>query len=442
MDTRIDFLYLSEPDMIKAGVKNMPACVDCMEELLVTLAKGDYVMGGENHNSHGTMIMFPDDPKFPGMPKNGEDRRFMAMPAYLGGRWQMAGMKWYGSNMENKAKGLPRSILMMMLNDKDTGAPLALMSANLLSAYRTGGIPGVGARYLAPKDARIAAIVGPGVMGKTSAAAFVAACPTLDTIRIKGRGKRSLDSFVSFVKEELPSIKTIEVVDTIEEAVKGADIVSFTTTVADDISTFPKVKGEWIKPGALVSMPSAALFDEDFLLSSRLVVDNMGLYDAWEEEYPYPTYPKMGIIGCAFTDLAHEGKIERSSIVNIADVITGKVPGRVSDDQTIGSSISGTSRRCSEGLRGRQSKRSGNRPVTAPANPCKARLVPLRQWGKPRQQGDAAFRHVVGGSYGWKRCMQAECVQAGRIAQKRRRGAGRRFGTRADASAVSSVWCP
>ena len=312
MDTRIDFLYLSEPDMIKAGVKNMPACVDCMEELLVTLAKGDYVMGGENHNSHGTMIMFPDDPKFPGMPKNGEDRRFMAMPAYLGGRWQMAGMKWYGSNMENKAKGLPRSILMMMLNDKDTGAPLALMSANLLSAYRTGGIPGVGARYLAPKDARIAAIVGPGVMGKTSAAAFVAACPTLDTIRIKGRGKRSLDSFVSFVKAELPSIKTIEVADTIEEAVKDADIVSFTTTVADDISTFPKVEGSWIKPGALVSMPSAALFDEEFLLKSRLVVDNMGLYDAWEEEYPYPTYPKMGIIGCAFTDLAHEGKIERS----------------------------------------------------------------------------------------------------------------------------------
>ena len=49
----------------------------------------------------------------------------------------------------------------------------------------------------------------------------------------------------------------------------------------------------------------------------------------------------MGIIGCAFTDLAHEGKIERSSIVNIADVITGKVPGRVSEDQTIVYSVGG-----------------------------------------------------------------------------------------------------
>lgn len=63
----------------------------------------------------------------------------MAIPAYLGGDYQMAGVKWYGSNIENKEKGLPRSILRMTLSDKDTGAPIAFMSADLLSAYRTGG---------------------------------------------------------------------------------------------------------------------------------------------------------------------------------------------------------------------------------------------------------------------------------------------------------------
>ena len=99
MDTAIKFLYLSEPDMIRAGVTDMDACVEAMEDLLLTLHKGDYVMGGKNHNSHGCMVTFPDDPEFDGMPKNAEDRRFMAMPAYLGGRYQMAGMKWYGSNM-------------------------------------------------------------------------------------------------------------------------------------------------------------------------------------------------------------------------------------------------------------------------------------------------------------------------------------------------------
>lgn len=207
--------------------------------------------------------------------------------------------------------GLPRSILMMMLNDKDTGAPLALMSANLVSAYRTGGIPGVGAKYLARKDSRVVSIIGPGVMGKTSLAAFVSVCPNLDTVKIKGRSQRSLDAFTRFIREELPQIKNIEICDSVEEAVKDSDIISFTTTVRDDVSSFPYINGDWIKKGALVSMPSAARFDDDFLAGCKLVVDNSKLYEAWEEEYPYPTYPQVQIIGTKFTDLKHDGKLRQ-----------------------------------------------------------------------------------------------------------------------------------
>ena len=341
MDSKIDFLYLSEPDMIKAGVKDMKSCVDVMEDLLVTLYKGDYVMGGANHNSHGCMIMFPDDPQFPGMPKNADDRRFMAMPAYLGGSYQLAGMKWYGSNVDNKKVGLPRSILMMMLNDKDTGAPLALMSANLVSAYRTGGIPGVGAKYLARKDSKVVSIIGPGVMGKTSLAAFVSVCPNLDTVKIKGRSQRSLDAFTRFIREELPQIKNIEICDSVEEAVKDSDIISFTTTVRDDVSSFPYISGDWIKKGALISMPSAARFDDDFLAGCKLVVDNSKLYEAWEEEYPYPTYPQVQIIGTKFTDLKHDGKIGAEDIIDITDIIEKRHPGRTSDDEIIVYSVGG-----------------------------------------------------------------------------------------------------
>jgi ornithine cyclodeaminase len=180
---KIDFLYLSEEDMIKAGVMDMPACIDAMEEVLAGLCRGDYVMGGANHNSHGSMMSFPDESPFPNMPKNvGTDRRFMAMPAYIGGSFDIAGMKWYGSNVQNREKGLPRSILMVILNDKDTGAPLCFMSANLLSAYRTGAIPGVGAKYFARKDSKPAGFYGPGGMVKKSLAAFLANCPQLDTL--------------------------------------------------------------------------------------------------------------------------------------------------------------------------------------------------------------------------------------------------------------------
>jgi ornithine cyclodeaminase/alanine dehydrogenase-like protein (mu-crystallin family) len=342
MDTRIKFLYLSEPDMIKAGVKNMDQCVEAMEDLLVTLNKGDYVMAGVNHNSHGAQVIFPDDPQFEGMPKNADDRRFMAMPAYLGGKYQMAGMKWYGSNCENKASGLPRSILMMMLNDKDTGAPLALMSANLVSCYRTGAIPGVGAKYLARKDSETVTIIGPGVMGRTCLLAFLSVCPKITTVKVKGRGQRSRHAFEEFVKKECPQIQQVIVCDSMEEAVKDSDIICVTSTAPVKEIDFPYIAEDWVKKGALICLPSAARFDDDFLINRcKKVVDNYKLYEAWAEEFPYPSYEMVQIIGSKFTDYLHEGRIQREDIVDIADIINKKHPGRESDDEIIVYSVGG-----------------------------------------------------------------------------------------------------
>ena len=342
MDTRIKFLYLSEPDMIKAGVKNMDQCVEAMEDLLVTLNKGDYVMAGVNHNSHGAQVIFPDDPQFEGMPKNADDRRFMAMPAYLGGKYQMAGMKWYGSNCENKASGLPRSILMMMLNDKDTGAPLALMSANLVSCYRTGAIPGVGAKYLARKDSETVTIIGPGVMGRTCLLAFLSVCPKITTVKVKGRGQRSLHAFEEFIKKECPQIQQVIVCDSMEEAVKDSDIICVTSTAPVKEIDFPYIAEDWVKKGALICLPSAARFDDDFLINRcKKVVDNYKLYEAWAEEFPYPSYEMVQIIGPKSTDYLLEGRIQREDIVDIADIINKKHPGRESDDEIIVYSVGG-----------------------------------------------------------------------------------------------------
>ncbi|MFR4190549.1 MAG: ornithine cyclodeaminase, partial [Corynebacterium variabile] len=142
ISTALQTRYFSEPDMIAAGVTDMPACVDTMEKTFALLGVDDYRMGGANHNSHGSEILFPDDSPHPRMPLNGPDRRFMAMPAYLGGEFHTTGVKWYGSNIDNRRSGLPRSIHTFILNDADTGAPLAIMNANLLSSYRTGAVSG------------------------------------------------------------------------------------------------------------------------------------------------------------------------------------------------------------------------------------------------------------------------------------------------------------
>lgn len=338
----IDFLFLSEEDMIKAGVKDMSACIDAMEEVVKCLNSGDYVMGGENHNSHGSQVSFPVSSPFPNMPRDvGDDRRFMAMPAYIGGPFDLMGMKWYGSNIANREKGLPRSILTVMLNDKDTGAPLALMSANLLSAYRTGAIPGVGARYLVRKGASVCGICGPGVMGKTSLAAIMATCPDIDTVVVKGRGKASLDKFIEYVKSEYPMLKKVEAVETVEELVRVSDVISFANSGGTDPSTYPFVKKEWIKPGAVLIGVSAFDMDSEELKSTTLVVDNIKLYEAWAEEFPYPSFGMNNIIGSKFTDMAHDGIISMDEITDLGDIIYGKRPGRVSDDQIFVYSVGG-----------------------------------------------------------------------------------------------------
>ena len=120
----------------------MSKCIDCIEDMFVLLQKKDYRMGGEHANEHGIRVSFPKTTDIEGMPTHKPDFRFMAMPAYLGGRFKIFGIKSYGSNPDNAQKGLPRSILMMQLLDATTGAPLAYMSANILSAMRTGATSG------------------------------------------------------------------------------------------------------------------------------------------------------------------------------------------------------------------------------------------------------------------------------------------------------------
>ncbi|GAA3784189.1 tyramine oxidase subunit B [Micrococcus endophyticus] len=344
MSTEINFRYLSEPDMIEAGVGDLVRCTDVMEEALVLMRKGDYMMAGENGNSHGAMITFPGDPEHEGMPKDGPDRRFMAMPAYLGGRFGTTGVKWYGSNAENRAKGLPRSIHVFVLNDRDTGAPLAIMSANLLSAYRTGSVPGVGVKHLAKEDAKTVAVVGPGVIARSTLETTLALRPSIDTLTVKGRGAASTQAFVDWATATFPQLTSATVCESIEEAIADADIVMATTTTdAAGSSAFPYFPKSAIKPGALLLLPAAARFDDDFLAGddARLVIDAQGLYDAWLEEYGAQAYQILGIPGSHWFGLVEQGVLPAEKIEEIADIATGALPARRNDEEIILYSVGG-----------------------------------------------------------------------------------------------------
>ena len=326
MYPKIDFLYLSEPDMIAAGVLDAKRCVSVCEDTFSLLGEGDYLMGGANHNNHGMNIVFPKETKFPNMPVAGPDRRFAAMPGYLGGRFDVCGNKWYGSNPANAEKGLPRSILTMMLNDKDTGAPLALMSANLLSAARTGAVPGVAAKHLANRDAKIASVVGCGPINK---ACFTAIMPQLKAIE----KVVCFDLFLDKAKEfagwvhETYGVAAVGVDET-EAGFRDADVI----TVAASRLKPLHFKDEWIKEGATILVSGPVNTDESFLTGCKIIYDHTPLHEAYVEDAIASGNKDAyynAVIGGPFYRLIDAGKLPAlKASAGLGDVVNGKQPGR------------------------------------------------------------------------------------------------------------------
>ena len=249
---RTDFLYMSEKDMIEAGVLDMEDCVNVIEETFSLLGKGDYLMGGSNHNSHGMGIIFPKESPFPNMPVAGPDRRFFAMPAYLGGRFDVCGVKWYGSNAANPSKGLPRSVLTVLLNNKDTGEPLCLMSANLISAMRTGAVPGVATRYLVRKDSETCSVIGCGPINKSCYKAVMSQLKNIKKVVCFDLFQEKAQEFADWAREEY-DIEGL-VVDSAEKAMKEGDVV----TVAASRLKPLFLDSSWIKKGSTILLSGPA----------------------------------------------------------------------------------------------------------------------------------------------------------------------------------------
>ncbi|MBV4446415.1 ornithine cyclodeaminase [Clostridium tyrobutyricum] len=345
--TKIDFLYLNEQDMIKAGVLDASMCIQVMGETMALLSKGDYIMGGPNHNAHGIMLEFPKKSYIPNFPlNNSRDRRFIAMPAYLGGRFHIAGQKWYGSNGRNAQRGLPRSILMVSLNDVETGIPIAYMSANLLSAMRTGAMPGLAAKLLARKDSKVLSIVGPGAINKACTMAIMSCFPNIETVKIKGSSPESKTAkkMKKFVESRYFNVKNIKICSTLEEAIRGADIVSEAASVKE--GQWPKYEREWFKPGAVIISASTFNMDHESIMDIKKVVDDYSMYEDYSNEDPVVFDKNLnrkptGCMGEDFVNMVKDGLIERKSIINLGDIVTGKAPGRTSDDEVILVAIEG-----------------------------------------------------------------------------------------------------
>lgn len=329
----VEFLYLDEPDMVKAGVLDVKRCVKTLDEMFCLMGKRDYLMGNPGENSHGIMLWFPNEKRTEQMPVAGPDRRFMAMPAFLGGRFNVCGVKWYGSNMENKQKGLPRSILTVMLNDVDTGAPIALMSANLLSSIRTGSVPGVATKYLQKKNAGVVGVVGAGVIGRSSLMAIAETIDQKQEVRVYDISPKKAAAFCAEMRVSLDI--EIHPVSKLEEAVRGCNVVSVAAAGAVPVN----LKDEWIEPGTLIIATGAVDLSRGCIRNSRVVFDNWKMHEEWLDEMR--RFPELRGNLCSghpsesILTMLQDGALAQTEMLSLGDIIVNPGLGRVSDDETI-----------------------------------------------------------------------------------------------------------
>ena len=346
----IDFVYLNEEDMIRAGVLDAAKCIETMRDTMALFGKKDFLLGGPKADEHGLQMNFPQKSDIEGFPlDDGPDRRFMAMPAYLGGRFHIAGQKYYGSNSHNSEKGLPRSILMVTLSDVETGAPKAIMSANLLSAMRTGAMPAMAATYLADRDSEVLSLLGPGVINKCALMCYMEVLPNIRKIKIRGSSINSKTalSMKSFIEEKYPRVNEIQICGSLEEACRDADVVSEDMSVTKD--NMEEFHMDWFKKGATVfSMGSFLYRNYEEFLKTTMVVDNYGMYQKYLSNFKARgEYDELGnkrewvIMGIHFVHLVDSGQTPRENVINLSDMVNGTAKGRTDKDEIVMCSIGG-----------------------------------------------------------------------------------------------------
>lgn len=232
-----------------------------------------------------------------------------AMPAFLG-RMGAAGMKWVAGFPQNQAQGLPYISGLFVLNDVETGFPLAVMDCTWITGARTGAATAVAARHLARADASTAGILACGVQGRTNLEALATLFPLTRVHAYDLRPERAL----SYAREMRARLE-VEVVPvaTAEEAVRGMDLVVTSGPILK--RPRPAIPAGWLEPGAFAS---ALDFDSYWSPEAMAEMDLLATDDHGQLEY-YRTVGYFAGTPRPYADLG--------------ELVTGRKPGRASGEQ-------------------------------------------------------------------------------------------------------------
>ena len=306
--SKVEILFLNNQDMHELGGGDMEAVIHDVERAYVLTEAGDVLSPGKCVMRWGSTA---EDENTLG--------RINAMPGYIGGEYNMAGLKWIGSGPMNYKKGLPRASVTVILNDPDTKLPVCIADGTEVSAKRTGASGGVAMKLLSRENSRVLTICGAGAQSRTQMEAAMIVRPSIEKVYIYDLFFDRCELFAKEMGEKYPNVTILPTTaEGLEGAVRESDIV-ITVTLA----TEPFIKADWIKKGSLMAQMATHEVEYGCITNAdKIVVD---FWDTIKHR-----------MASTIAIMASEGLVKDEDIdAELGEIINGKKTGRDNDDQII-----------------------------------------------------------------------------------------------------------
>ncbi|WP_432110134.1 2,3-diaminopropionate biosynthesis protein SbnB [Streptomyces sp. AA1529] len=234
------------------------------ERPLIELIEDTYRVhgAGDTVNPPSYFLRFPDRPA----------SRIIALPASVGGRTRVDGMKWISSFPRNIEAGIPRASAVAILNDQETGYPIACMESSIISAARTAASAALAADWLTRERGRPRRVgfFGTGFIARYIHTYLHAAGWSFDEVGVHDLSPEHADGFRSHL-ERSGGGGRVTVHGTAEELIGSSDLVVFAT-----VAGVPHVSDvSWFSHNPVVLHVSLRDLAPEIVLKSANVVDDV-----------------------------------------------------------------------------------------------------------------------------------------------------------------------
>ena len=300
-DNALELLFLSGGDVAELGITDAEV-LEAVESAVRAQGEGEVTL----------------DPRVQHVPDPDVAGHFNVLRATLR-TLGVTGVKVVGDYVENHRLGLPSELALVTLYDPQTGIPRAIVDATEITERRTGALTALGARLLARPNSKVLGHLG----ARGTAFSNVVMLDRqfdFDEIRVTSKRPESRERFGRRLEERLG--KPVRIVDTIEEAVAGADIVVEATRLAEPE---PLLRTAWLESCTLlVPYGTKSILELDVLEGmDKVVVDD---WAQCKRDDPFGALRPHVRAGLLTEETLHG---------ELAEILVGTKPGRERDDERI-----------------------------------------------------------------------------------------------------------